>query len=184
MALSTLDTKAALVVIDLQKGIVGMGGQGAMEVVTKSASLAAAFRERNLPVILVNVAGRALGRTDVGFPKMDLPPDWTELTPELGAQPGDRRVTKHCFGAFANTGLDHMLRGQGVTQVFIAGISTSIGVESTARAAYDLGYNVVFVTDAMTDRDAETHRWCVEKIFPRLGETATTDLVKERLSER
>jgi nicotinamidase-related amidase len=50
-------------------------------------------------------------------------------------------------------------------------------VESTARSAYDLGYNVTLVVDAMTDRDAEAHRHCVEKIFPRLGETATTSEV-------
>lgn len=183
MALSTLDPKAALIVIDLQKGIVGMGAPGAQEVVARAAELARAFRERRQMVVLVNVAGRASSRTDAGFPKMELPPDWSELVPELGAQPGDRRVTKYCFGAFANTGLDHMLRGQGVTQVFIVGIATSIGVESTARAAYDLGYNVVFVTDAMTDRDADVHRFCVEKIFPRIGERATSEDVKQKLGE-
>jgi nicotinamidase-related amidase len=53
-------------------------------------------------------------------------------------------------------------------------VSTSIGVESTARAAYDHGYNVVLVVDAMTDRDASSHCHSVEKIFPRIGETATT----------
>ena len=66
--------------------------------------------------------------------------------------------------------------------MFLAGISTSIGVESTARAAYDLGYNVVFVTDAMTDRDAEVHQWCVEKVFPRLGERTATAEVKQKLA--
>jgi nicotinamidase-related amidase len=64
-----------------------------------------------------------------------------------------------------------------VTQVFMAGISTSAGVESTARSAYDSGYNVVFVTDAMTDRDADSHRHSTEKVFPRFGETTTTDAV-------
>ena len=46
---------------------------------------------------------------------------------------------------------------------------------STARQAYDKGYNVVLVTDAMTDRAADAHRHSVEKIFPRIGETTTTD---------
>ena len=63
---------------------------------------------------------------------------------------------------------------RGVTQVFLAGISTSAGVESTARSAYDHGYNVVLVVDAMTDRDADAHRHSVEKVFPRFGETDTT----------
>lgn len=56
----------------------------------------------------------------------------------------------------------------------MTGISTSAGVEATARSAYDLGYNVVLVVDAMTDRDADSHRHSVEKIFPRLGETDRT----------
>jgi nicotinamidase-related amidase len=105
------------------------------------------------------------------------PPDWTELVPELDPKPTDYLVTKQRPGAFIGTALDDYLRQQKVTQVFLAGISTSVGVESTARSAYDHGYNVVFVVDAMTDRDAETHRHSVEKIFPRLGETDTAENV-------
>jgi len=73
------------------------------------------------------------------------------------------------------------LRQRAVTQVFLTGIATSLGVESTARSAYDLGYNVVFVLDAMTDRDAAARRHSIEKTFPRLGETATTDNVLKLL---
>ena len=87
------------------------------------------------------------------------------------------------MGAFIGTSLDDYLRQHGVTQVFLTGISTSAGVESTARSAYDLGYNVVFVVDAMTDRDADAHRHSVEKIFPRLGETTTADNVLRLLNE-
>lgn len=76
------------------------------------------------------------------------------------------------------------MRQRGVTQVVLAGISTSAGVESTARSAYDLGYNVVLVEDAMTDRDAEVHRLSVERIFPHLGETDTTARVLELLNSR
>lgn len=75
------------------------------------------------------------------------------------------------------------LRKRGVTQVFLTGVATSAEVESTARSAYDYGYNVVLVVDAMTDRDAETHRHCVERIFPRLGETDTTDNVLKLLKK-
>jgi nicotinamidase-related amidase len=59
----------------------------------------------------------------------------------------------------------------------LAGVATSIGVESTARSASEHGYHVVLVTDAMTDIDADTHHNSVERIFPKLGETATTDEV-------
>jgi nicotinamidase-related amidase len=175
MPLTTLDAHAALIVIDLQKGVVGLPTvHPTAEIVERAAQLARAFRERGLPVVLVNVTGRAPGRTDAGSPKFSLTPDWSELVPELEPQPGDYLVTKQRFGAFIGTSLDDYLRERGVTQVFVIGVSTSVGVESTARSAYDHGYNVVLVVDAMTDRDADAHRHSVEKIFPRLGETEIT----------
>jgi nicotinamidase-related amidase len=107
-------------------------------------------------------------------PLVQRAPDFADLALELDQQPGDILVTKQCPGAFAGTGLHEILQKRRVTQIFLAGISTSFGVESTARNAYDFGYNVVFIADAMTDRDAATHQHCVEKIFPRLGEIDTT----------
>jgi nicotinamidase-related amidase len=175
MPLTQLDATAALIVIDLQKGIVSLPTvHPAGEIVGHAAQLARAFRERGLPVVLVKVTGRAPGRTEAGSPKFSFPPDWAELVPELEQQPGDHLVTKQRVGAFIGTSLDDYLRQRGVTQVFVTGVATSAGVEATARSAYDYGYNVVLVTDAMTDRDPDAHRHCVEKIFPRLGETDTT----------
>lgn len=182
MPLTQLDEKCALVTIDLQKGIVGMPTvHPAGEIVERSARLARAFRERGLPVVLVNVSGGAPGRTDIARPGFTRPDDWTELVPELDQQPSDCLVTKQRWGAFPGTSLDEILRQRGVTQIVLTGVATSIGVESTARSAYDLGYNVALVLDAMTDRDAEAHRNSVEKIFPRLGETATTEDVLKLL---
>jgi len=175
MPVTQLDAHAALVVIDLQKGIVAMGTvHPAIEIVNRSATLARAFRDRRLPVVLVNVAGGPKGRTDFVRPLVPRAPDFADLAPELDQQPSDILVTKQCPGAFAGTGLNEVLQKRGVTQIFLAGISTSFGVESTARNAYDFGYNVVFIADAMTDRDVATHQHCVEKIFPRLGEIDTT----------
>jgi nicotinamidase-related amidase len=182
MPLTTLDATAALVVIDLQKGIVAMPtAQPISEVVARSARLAEAFRRRNRPVVLVNVTGRAPGRTDAGSPNFSFPPDWTEFVPELEPQPGDVVVSKQRIGAFLGTDLDETLRQRGVTQIFLTGVATSFGVESTARSASDLGYNVVFVVDAMTDRDVNSHRHSVETVFPRLGETCLTEDVLTRL---
>jgi len=183
MPLTQLDEKAALIVIDLQKGIVGMLGKtAAEEVVGRSAELARAFRKRGLPVVLVNVTAGAPGRTDVGVRKFEFPPDWAELVPELEQQEGDLLISKQRRGAFLGTGLDETLRGLGVTQVFLTGIATSVGVESTARSADDFGYNVVFVVDAMADREADVHAFCLEKIFPKLGETETTANVLKMLA--
>src|SRR5271155_1780536 len=170
MPLTKLDDTCALIVIDLQKGITGLPTvHPANEIIDRSAQLARAFRRRNLPVVLVNVTGPAPGRTDAGIRKFSFPADWTELVPELEQQPGDYIVSKQRFGAFIGTSLNDHLHQRSVTQVVLTGIATSIGVESTARSAYDYGYNVVLVVDAITDTNADAHRHSVEKIFPRLG---------------
>jgi nicotinamidase-related amidase len=182
MPLTTVDPTAALIVIDVQKGIVALPTvHPTAEIVSRSAQLARAFRERGLPVVLVNVTASAPGRTDTSRPKFSFPDDWTELAPELDAQPGDYLVSKQRVGAFIGTSLQDYLQQRGVTQVFLTGVATSSGVEARARSAYDFGYNVVLVVDAMTDRDADSHRRCVEKIFPRIGETETTENVLKRL---
>jgi nicotinamidase-related amidase len=178
MPLTKLDPNAALIVIDLQEGITSLPTvHPAGEIIGRAAELARGFRERKLPVVLVNVNGGAPGRTDAGPPNFTRPANWAELVPQLEQQPGDHLVTKQRWGAFLGTSLDDQLRQRGVTQVFVVGISTSAGVESTARSAYDLGYNVVLVADAMTDRNPDAHRNSLEKIFPRLGETDTTENV-------
>jgi nicotinamidase-related amidase len=183
MPLTTLDATSALIVIDLQKGIVArQTAHPASEIVDRSAQLARAFRERGLPVVLVNVTGSAPGRTDSARPKFSPTADWAEFAPELQQHPSDHIVSKQRIGAFIGTDLDEYLRQRGVTQVFLTGIATTAGVESTARSAYDYGYNVVFVEDAMTDRDPDAHRHAIEKTFPRFGETETTDNVLKQLT--
>jgi nicotinamidase-related amidase len=184
MPLTTLDTTPALIVIDLQKGILSLPTvHPATEIVGRAAQLARAFRERGLPVVLVNVTATPPGRTDAGPRKFSFSEDWAELVPELGCHPDDYLLSKQRPGAFIGTSLNDYLRQRGVTQVFLTGVATSVGVESTARSAYDYGYNVVLVVDAMTDRETDSHRHSVEKIFPRLGETDTTNNVLQRLQE-
>ncbi len=122
---------------------------------------------RGLPVAWVTVTGPAPGRTDRGRPTFALPPGWAELDPELAAQPGDLRVTKQRVGSIIGTPLDDRLRRRSGTQVSLVGIATTSAVEATARSAHDLGYNVILVSDAMTDRDAESHGFAVETRFPK-----------------
>jgi nicotinamidase-related amidase len=182
MALTTLDPRTALVAIDLQNGIVGLPTQphSAPDVVSRTARLADAFRARSLPVVLVRVsfapdwADVVPGRTEHGRRAGAFPDGWDVVVDELSGRPGDIHVTKRNWGAFHGTDLDVQLRRRGVTQIVLTGIATSIGVESTARAAYEHGYHVTLVTDAMADPDAEAHRGSVERIFPRLGESGTT----------
>lgn len=188
MPLTAIDPSTALVLIDLQKGIVGLPGAHPIhEIVTRSASLAEAFRGHNLPVVLVNVdptkAG-SLPRIQQPPPVRELPPNFADLVPELNQQPTDLLITKHGWGAFTGTTLESDLRSLGVTQIVLAGVATSIGVESTARVAYQLGFNVTFVSDAMTDLHLDAHNHSMTRIFPRLGELATTEEVLSMLQQR
>jgi len=167
-----LDPTPALVVIDLQKGIVAAPtAHPIAEVLGRTAELGRAFRQRKVPVVPVHVTWRPSGRTDAGPPKMSLPPDWAEFVPELEQSADEFVVEKQCPGAFLGSNLDQYLRGRSVTRIVLCGVSTSVGVESTARSAFDLGYNVVLPVDAVTDRDADNHRHSIEEIFPRLAET-------------
>jgi nicotinamidase-related amidase len=175
MPVTTLDPRTALVVIDLQQGIKAFApAETFAEVVKKAADLADAFRARNLPVVLVNVTGGAPGRNEDPPRTWAFGDDFADLLPELNQQPSDHVVTKKTWGAFANTGLEAWLKGQGVTQIVLCGVATSIGVESTARAAYDYGFNLTLAVDAMTDRNADAHADVITRVFPRLGETGKT----------
>jgi nicotinamidase-related amidase len=185
LALTTLDPKTALIVIDLQKGIVTLPTAHPISEVIKHASqLADAFRRNGLPVVLVNVDGGAPGRTDQTPRTRDFPPGWTDLVPELNQQPGDHTVTKRTWGAFTKTGLDEHLRKLGVTQVVIAGVATSIGVESTARHAHEQGFHVTLAIDAMTDMNLDAHTNSITRIFPRVGESGTTQEIIALLESR
>jgi nicotinamidase-related amidase len=185
MTVTTLDPKTALIVIDLQKGIVSFPTVHPIgEVVHRSRLLADAFRQRGLPVVLVNVTGGAPGRTERSHSLEGLPADWADLVPELNTQPNDVLITKKTWGAFTNTGLEARLKALGVTQLVISGVSTSIGVESTARHAYELGFNVTLAVDAMTDMRREAHDYSIAHIFPRLGETGTTREIIDLLGKR
>lgn len=186
MALTTLDPNTALIVVDLQKGLVGVPFTHPIDkVVAHSSKLAAAFRARGLPVVLVNVAGTAPGRTERP-PRQHAPPPegWTDLIAELNQQPSDIVVTKRTWGAFTHTGLEASLKAAGVTQVVITGVATGTGVEATARQAFEAGFNVTLAVDAMTDPRREAHDYSIANVFPRLGETGKTADVLDLLTVR
>ncbi|PXA84840.1 hydrolase [Nostoc sp. 3335mG] len=186
MALTLLDANTALLVVDLQKGLLGAPLADPIDgVLERAAELIRAFCAHGLPVVLINVAGTAPGRTEQ--PRRlpgELPEGFTDFVPELDRQPGDMVVTKRTWGAFAGTDLETRLKALGVTQVIVIGVATGTGVESTARQAYEAGFNVTLAIDAMTDMRAEAHAYSIGHIFPRLGETGTTRDVIALLARR
>jgi nicotinamidase-related amidase len=186
-----LGPRPALVLIDLQQGITALPlVHPADAVLAAAARLAAAFRARQAPVVRVRVAfspdgGDALtAPVDAAPPAVAPGPDFATLRPEVGDGPTDLHVTKRGWDAFHGTELDLQLRRRGIDTIVLAGISTSIGVESTARHGRELGYAQVFATDALTDMVASAHDHALATIFPRIGRLATTDAIVEAAARR
>jgi nicotinamidase-related amidase len=184
MSTLSLDAKTtALVVIDLQQGIVGSqtAPYSATDVVERSARLAKRFRERGAVVILVHVDPGPQGVlfprliTDVERPRMNPTADFAAIVREMGPEPGDVVVTKHQPSAFFGTDLEIHLRRRRMETIVLCGIATNIGVESTARTGFEHGFNLVFASDAMTARDGELHDVAVKKYFPTIGRVRTTE---------
>jgi len=178
-------SNTALILIDLQKGIVAMpmlAPRSGPDVARAGAQLAERFRAAAAPVVLVNVGfaanfGDALKAPvdrAMPHPPGGLPADFSELVDGL-AKAGDILVTKHQWGAFYGTDLDVQLRRRGVRTVVIAGIATNMGVESTARQAHEHGYDVVIVEDATAGLSAEMHAFAYSAILPMISRVVKTD---------
>ena len=187
----TLDpATTALVLIDLQRGIAGgtTAPHAASDVVSRGASLARACRASGATVVLVHVD---VGPDGILFPRVtadgprppfQVPPGWRDLVPELERAPGDVVVTKHQPNAFYATDLEVQLARRGIRTIILGGISTNIGVEATARAAHERGYEQIFVEDAMAAREVDLHEHAVRRFFPTIGRVRATSDVLAALS--
>lgn len=171
----TIETaRSALIVIDLMPRIVSqdMGPHTGKEVVARSLELATAFR----------AAGGVVALVRVERPGVAEQPPGSGFVPELTPSPGDLEVVKRTIGAFYGTDMEAELRGRGVHTVVMTGLATTMGVESTARAAADLGFEVVFAADAMSGTTAQEHTHALTVVLPRFGEVLTTAEILARLA--
>lgn len=166
--------RTALIIVDLMPRIVelDMGPHKGADVVARASRLVTAFRRAGGTVVLLRV----------DRPGVTEQPPGSGFVPEMRPQPGDITVVKQTIGAFYGTGLADQLRDRGVTTVVMAGIATTMGVESTARAASDHGFEVIFAADAMSGMTAVEHDHALTVVLPRFGEVITTDQVLARLS--
>jgi nicotinamidase-related amidase len=173
----------ALVVIDLQEGILPFAGgpHTASDVVTRAAKLAEKCRQKGAPVVMVRVGwsadyAEALKQpVDAPAPARALPDNWWVYPQALGKQDRDIEVTKRQWGAFYGTDLELQLRRRGIDTIILCGISTNIGVESTARNAWELGFNLIVAEDACSAASAEQHLGSMTHIFPRIARVRSTD---------
>jgi nicotinamidase-related amidase len=174
--------ETALVLIDLQNGIVGrqLAPHAAADVVKNSVKLADTLREKGGLIVFVRVNMRETMQLPVDAATQrpaDIPAEASELVTELKVQPTDVIVTKRQWGAFYGTDLDQQLRRRRIRTIVMGGIATNIGVESTARAAMDRAYELVFAEDAMSSLSAEAHGFAIANIFPRMGRVRSTEQI-------
>jgi nicotinamidase-related amidase len=177
----TLDPRTtALVLIDLQNGILGrkLAPVSADELVARSKALAEKFRAVRAPVVLVNAAPRAENTPRAvdepsQMPKV-LPAGFIDLAPGL-AEPGDVLVTKSTWGAFFRTELDAELKSHEIRTIVLGGVATHIGVDTTARQAWELGYELVIGRDVATSMAAEPHEATMRYVFPRIARVTDSD---------
>jgi len=197
--ITALDPKTALVLIDMQNAIAIMKAAHHFDgIVEKTKQLIDAFREKNLPIVFINVNPIGSSWTKARAEVSQMPKDeegiraaqknWEEngmgnIIPQLEVKEGDLLITKHTWSAFPNTALNDELQKRGITGIVLAGVATSIGVEGTARDASVLGYNLTFAKDAMTDMFIEAHEHSLGRIFPRIGEIDTTEAIIAKLQE-
>jgi len=180
--------RTALVVIDLQKGIASRSTapHDSKTVISNAAKLADAFRKKGMPVFLVHVtAGDADRLRPISDEQWIMPAggqsDWSELVPEMNAQASDNIIAKKQWGAFYGTELDLQLRRRKIDTIVLCGIATNVGVESTARFAYEYGYQQVFAEDAMSSMSAQLHENTITSVFRRIGRVRSTEEITQAL---
>ncbi|MBJ9201578.1 hydrolase [Citrobacter sp. FDAARGOS_156] len=180
---------SALVVIDLQEGILPFAGgpHSANDVVARAAQLAEKFRTNGSPVVMVRVGWSAdyadalKQPVDAQAPAKALPDNWWEYPQALGKCATDLEVTKRQWGAFYGTDLELQLRRRGIDTIVLCGISTNIGVESTARNAWELGFNLIIAENACSAASTEQHQGSMTHIFPRIARVRRVDEILQAL---
>ena len=173
--------RTALVLIDLQNSNVSrqLAPYSAEQTVGNCVLLAQEMRGRGAMVIYVHVLVNELPAPLADMPMRPpgtpaAPLEASRLAPTAGIEAQDTVITKRQWGAFYGTELDQLLRRRGINTLVLGGIATNFGVESTARAAFDRGYALVFAEDAMSSFEAEAHAFACRTIFPRMGRVRST----------
>jgi nicotinamidase-related amidase len=165
----------AVVMIDLQNGVLGLSllPHPAPKVLESASKLAGRFRHAGATVVWVRACwspdlGDAL-RQPVDKP-MALPADgFPAKLPEGLTEPSDLVITKRQWGAFYGTELDLQLRRRGVRTIVLGGVATNFGVESTARDAWERGYEIVIAEDVTSSLSAELHDFSMQHILPHIA---------------
>ena len=192
MPLSIDPRSTALVIIDLQQGIVAnpLTPHDARTVIDNSERIARALRAAGGTLVAVHVgfspdaADRLKQPVDapMQLPAGGLPANWSDLVPQIAGLDAQVVIRKRQWSAFHGTELDLQLRRRGIRTVIITGIATNFGVEGTARDAWSSSYEVVIAEDACSGNGPDMHRFAIEKILPRVARIRKTGEIVDALS--
>jgi nicotinamidase-related amidase len=141
----------ALILIDIQNDYFP-GGIFELFEADRTAAMAARalgdFRSRGLPVY--HIRHISLG-ADAGFFRPGTP--GSEISPAVSPAPGEKVFIKHAPNAFLETGLEADLRANGIGRLVVCGMMSHMCIDTSIRAAKDLGFSVTLLDDACTTRD-------------------------------
>jgi nicotinamidase-related amidase len=180
---------AAFVIIDMQRDFLEIGGFGSAlgndvtrlrPAIAPIADLLAACRRHDVLVIHtreghrqdlsdLNAAKYRRGRSEVRIG--DAGPMGRilvrgaaghEIIPELAPVPGEPVIDKPGKGAFYATDLETILRGRGITQLILAGVTTEVCVHTTLREANDRGFDCLLLEDGTASYFPEFHRTALD----------------------
>lgn len=183
MPITHLDPAAALIIVDLQHAVARLPWLTSLQSITDHANrLSMAFRSLRLPVVNVAADRVQVGRNDHGRTARVMGPAGIAPLEGLLLERQDHLIVKHHWGAFTDSGLELFLRERGVTQLVIVGVATSLGIESTARHASELGFNIAIATDGVTDLNQQGHDHSLQAILPRISETGSTTEILRALT--
>jgi nicotinamidase-related amidase len=187
------DQKRALLIMDVQQGIINNLGDRATEYLQRVSKAVDAARQSGIPVIFVVVRFRK------GYPElspnnkmfgalrerswdMDETSDLTK--PMITPQEDELVIAKKRVSAFAGSDLEMILNARGITELILCGVSTSGVVLSTLRYAADKDYRLSVLSDCSSDQDEEVHRVLTEKVFPRQAEVLTLEQWTQKLNNQ
>lgn len=174
--------KTALLIIDLQKGILEMPTQphSTQEILKNAHKLVSTFRQQDAFIAFIRVQfhdgkDKLHPNAMKELPGKDAAPEFSQFAELLDLTDSDYIVNKRGFSGFFGTDLDLQLRRRGIENLVLCGISTHAAVDSTARDAYQYAYNQFFITDAMGAATRELHNFPIDNIFPLMGQTLSTE---------
>ena len=161
---------SAVVVIDMANDFVFAGGviadaggpeyqERAQQIVAPLARLLTAARRADIPVVYATDAHTPTDSELRKWPPHSMAGTWNaEIVQGVAPQPGDVVIGKQTYSPFLTAAFDQELKRRGITRLYVTGLHTDCCARHTSGDAFQRGYDLVWVTDALQAFTDEAHR--------------------------